>query len=263
MKPSYSVVIPVFNKVEFTKKCIQSLLADTDRPPYELIVVDNASTDDTRSFLEDFARKTDRTKDLLKVIFNEKNLGVAPAWNQGCQAASGQAIAVLNNDIVLTQGWFRSMLWALDFHRAQLLSPFANVGALHYDLEARAQHFTHKNLQKLWGDYDFCAFVMPRTTYEKIGPFDENFKVGGYEDTDYIYRLKKEGLKYGVSGAAFIHHFGSRTLGDFKLQGDKHVGGNRDYFINKWSVDPSARANTLFRKTVRTWRKLKLNWDLM
>ncbi|MEW6056121.1 MAG: hypothetical protein AB1540_05855, partial [Bdellovibrionota bacterium] len=100
-------------------------------------------------------------------------------------------------------------------------------------------------------------------TFDKVGFFDEKFLIGGYEDTDYCYRLRKEGLAYGVSGAAFIHHFGSQTLGEFKKRGDKHAEHNRNYFISKWGVDPSHGSSRLSSKLRRSWRKLKLNWDRM
>jgi GT2 family glycosyltransferase len=151
----------------------------------------------------------------------------------------------------------------MDYHRISLISPYAQCGALNYDLEARAKSFTAKNIDKLWRDYDFCAAVMPRATVEKVGLFDENFLVGGYEDTDYAYRMRKLGLKYGVTGASFIHHFGSQTLGEFKRRGDKHAAHNRDYFISKWKIDPSHHVGTLPHKLKRSWRKLKLRWDLM
>lgn len=263
MRPFASIVIPVFNQIEYTKKCIDSLLRDPDRPNYELIVVDNGSSDGTREYLENLQKSLDRTRDKMSPIFNAENRGVAPAWNQGAQAATTDYIAILNNDLLLSTGWFRSLLWALDYHHIHLVSPFAATGPLNYDLDARALRFGEKNLAKLWNDYDFCAFLLKRAIYEDVGPFDENFLVGGYEDTDYCYRMKALGLKYGVSGAAFIHHFGSSTLGEFKKRGDKHVGHNKEYFISKWKEDPAAQSHRLERRLARSVRKLKLKWDRM
>lgn len=259
----FSVVIPVYNQLSFTKGCLDSLLRDSDRAPYEIIVVDNASSDGTREYLEAKARELDRTRDRLVPIFNATNRGVAPAWNQGVERARGRSIGILNNDIVVTQGWFRSMLWAMEFHGLGMVSPFAVNGKLDYDIDARAQAFTHKNLGKLWPDYDFCAVVIAKSTFEKVGKFDENFIVGGYEDQDFAWRCRAAKIRYGVSGAALIHHFGSQTLGEFKRTGDRHVPHNRDYFISKWQRDPTEGVGSLSSKIERTWRKIKLNWDLM
>lgn len=263
MRTEVSIIIPVFNQLQYTKGCIDSLLRDTQRVPYEIIVIDNASTDGTREYLETKSRDLDRTRDCLIPIFNEKNLGVAPAWNQGLKAAKGDYLAVLNNDILVTPGWLRSLLWAMDLHRIDLISPFAATGPLTYELEERAARFTKRNLSILWNEYDFCAFVMPRSTYNKIGLFDEGFLIGGYEDTDYCYRVRKAGLRYGVSGASFIHHFGSSTLGEFKKRGDKHASHNKDYFMKKWGEDPSASVNLWSTKVRRSWRRWNLKWDRM
>ena len=263
MKALASIIIPVFNKLEYTKACLDSILKDSARPPLEIIVVDNGSTDGTREYLEALDRTMIRTDDLLKPIFNTKNLGVAPAWNQGAREAKTETLAILNNDILVTKGWLRSLMWAMETHKLDLVSPFAATGKMDYDLHTRAEKFTEKNLARLWDDYDFCAFVMPRETFQKIGFFDENFLVGGYEDTDYCYRLRKEKMRYAVTGAAFIHHFGSSTLGDFKKLGDKHVGHNRDYFVKKWGVDPSHAQNTFFARMRRSFRKFKMKWDRM
>jgi GT2 family glycosyltransferase len=263
-KKTVSIVIPVFNKVEYTKKCIHSLLSDPCRYNYEIIVVDNGSTDDTKKYLETMKENLKNSNDTFITIYNEKNLGVAPAWNQGCKLAQNEIIAVLNNDIVVTQGWLCSLLWALETFHLELVSPFANTGELNYELEQKAFEFTEKNSTKVWlNEYDFCAFIFRKRLFQELGDFDENFLVGGYEDTDYIYRLRKNRYRFGVSGSAFIHHFGSSTLGDFKKLGDKHVGHNRDYFIQKWGEDPSIHQKKLKTKIRKIFRKLKLKFGRM
>ena len=263
MSLSASLVIPVFNQLKFTQDCLDSILRDSDRQPYELIIVDNGSTDGTRQYLESKSRELDRSRDRLITICNETNRGVAPAWNQGLKAATGKTIGILNNDIVVTHGWHRSLLWAMDHHRVGLISPFAAGGLLDYDLEARAREFTRKNLGRLWFDYDFCAVVLTRRTYEAVGLFDEKFLVGGYEDQDYACRMRAAGIGYGVTGASFIHHFGSQTLGEFKKRGDLHAAHNRDYYISKWKQDPSAGVGSVSTKLRRTWRNIKMKWGYM
>lgn len=263
MSHATSLVIPVFNQLAYTKICIDSLLADSDRPAYELIVVDNGSSDGTREYLQNKSRELERTNDRLTPILNNTNLGVAPAWNQGLRAAASDMIGILNNDIKVTRGWYRGLEWALDFHKLGLVSPFASNGELGYDLDSRAEKFTQKNRNKLWPDYDFCAVVLHRATFERLGFFDENYLVGGYEDQDYAFRMREAGIGFGVSGAAFIHHFGSQTLGEFKKRGDKHASHNRDYFISKWKRDPSEGVRSVTTKLKRSWRNLKLRWDYM
>lgn len=264
LSPKVSIVIPVFNQLHFTKQCLETLAADAKRPSCEVIVVNNGSSDGTREYLDSVELNLASSSPFkLAPIHNEKNLGVSPAWNQGLRKSRGEFIAILNNDLYLTQGWCSSLIEAFPQNGAALLSPYAQTGALDYDIATRAEIFTRKNKNAFWPDYDFCAVIMPRATFERIGFFDEDFQVGGYEDTDYAYRLEKAGMRFGVSGAAFIHHFGSQTLGEFKRLGDKHVDGNRKHFIEKWGEDPSRRDTCIRARVRRRWRKIKIHFDLM
>jgi GT2 family glycosyltransferase len=275
-----SIIIPVFNQLDYTKKCIDSILADPQRPPLELILVDNCSTDGTAEYLKQLEQdlspsqnsgtnaerhRSHESKDDLRliVITNERNLGVAPAWNQGLEAATTRELCVINNDILATPGWIQGMREGLALHQLALVCPYAIHGKLDYELLPRARTFVARNRKGFWKEYSFCAFFMPRSTYERIGKFDENFQVGGYEDTDYCYRLRQAGMKYGISGASFIHHFGSITLGEFKKLGDRHVGPNRSYFIKKWGEDPSRKNARLIPKLRRSLRRWKMRWDWM
>lgn len=259
-----SIIIAVYNRVEYTRKCIDSLLSDNDRPRYELIIIDNASTDGTKEYLNELKNEVLYHNDKLVVISNSKNLGVAPAWNQGLKAATGPTIGILNNDIMVSHGWYRSLLWALEYHGLALACPFARHGELNYDLKSFAHSFCEKNLSRIWlGEYDFSAAVMNRKTYEQIGLFDEKFLIGGYEDTDYCYRLKKQALKFGIVGASFVHHFGSQTLNEFKVKGDAHAVLNRNYFVEKWQVDPSAYQTKPTAKIKKWLRQMKLSFHQM
>ncbi len=259
-----SIVIPVFNQLHYTRQCIESLLADPHRPDYEIIVVNNGSSDGTREYLDELsARVGAGGRDVLRPIHNAENRGVAPAWNQGVAASTGDPIAILNNDIVLTSGWLQGCVQTMEHHELAMVSPFAGTEALDYDLAAKARDFTAVNRDALWRSYDFCCVVLRRSTWQAVGPFDEKFLVGGYEDTDYAYRLREKGLRYGVTGASYIHHFGSQTLGEFKKRGDKHAAHNKDYFISKWGEDPSHFAGTWRGKLLRTWRRWKLRFGRM
>jgi GT2 family glycosyltransferase len=264
--PLCSIVIPVFNQLHFTKDCLKTLVEDRQRGQLDVIVIDNASSDGTGAYLAEEAARWKVSPELnatLSVISNATNLGVAPAWNQGCQAARGEYIAILNNDILLTHGWLKNCVWALRHHGLALVSPFAGTEKLDYDLTSYSMRFTQLNHRRLWASYDFCAVVMPRTTYLQMGPFDEKFLVGGYEDTDYVYRLRTAGLSYGITGAAYIHHFGSQTLGEFKKRGDKHAAHNKAYFVKKWGEDPSLFAASWRGKLLKSWRRLWLRFDRM
>src|ERR671921_247198 len=97
---SISLVIALYNQIDYTRRCIESIMACTGNP-YDLILVDNASVDATADYVRDLP---------ATVITNQTNLGCAKAWNQGIRASRGEAIGILNNDIVVTPGWLENLL---------------------------------------------------------------------------------------------------------------------------------------------------------
>jgi glycosyltransferase involved in cell wall biosynthesis/polysaccharide pyruvyl transferase WcaK-like protein/MoaA/NifB/PqqE/SkfB family radical SAM enzyme len=106
--PLTSIIMLTCNQLQYTKKCIESILQNTQKP-YELIIVDNGSTDGTVEYLESEVPKNH--PDLrIKIIKNKENKGFAGGNNQGMAVASGDYILLLNNDVVVTTGWLERML---------------------------------------------------------------------------------------------------------------------------------------------------------
>jgi O-antigen biosynthesis protein len=96
-----SIIIPCWSQLEFTQQCIAAL-KDHTRPSWELIVVDNGSTDGTPLYL---AGARDSAAVPVTVVTNSTNLGFPVAINQGLQLARGEYLVLLNNDVVVTDGW--------------------------------------------------------------------------------------------------------------------------------------------------------------
>jgi glycosyltransferase involved in cell wall biosynthesis len=101
-----SIIVPCWNQRGFTEICFQALLRHT-RPAWELIVVDNGSTDDTAAYL---AGVRDAAPVPVTIIANRENLGFPRAINQGLEAASGEYLVLLNNDAVVTDGWLDQLI---------------------------------------------------------------------------------------------------------------------------------------------------------
>ncbi len=104
--PVVSVIIPAFNKWEYTFKCLMAVANNTRDVDHEVIVVDNASSDDTAQALP--------LLDGIRLQRNEKNLGFAKACNQGAAMARGKYLMFLNNDTEVRAGWLSSMVKILD-----------------------------------------------------------------------------------------------------------------------------------------------------
>ena len=104
-----SIIIPVFNKVELTQECLTTLSEVTQGVSYEVIIVNNASTDGTADFLSSLGGD-------VQIINNERNDGFAKACNQGARAAKGRYVLFLNNDTVPKPGWLNPMIQEVETH---------------------------------------------------------------------------------------------------------------------------------------------------
>jgi len=226
------IIIPVLNQLAYTKKCLTSL-SDDLAAGIEVVMVDNGSDDGTAEFLA--------ARDDLSVIRNEKNLGCAAAWNQGIAAAANvEWVAVLNNDVLVTNNWLESMLDFAEKKNADIVSPAMREGELNYDLAGYARSFVSamKEMQRAGIAHGAC-FLVRRRVFETIGLFDENFRIGQFEDTDFFLRARLAGFRLAITGAAFIHHFGSVTQ-DSITRSSRPVrpyeAENRAYFREKWRM---------------------------
>lgn len=196
-----SLVIPVHNQIEYTRRCLDSIFRWTDIP-FEVIIVDNASTDGTTDYLPTVP---------AKVITNERNLGCAKAWNQGVQASSGEVIGILNNDIVVTPGWLSGLLEFMRRGGYGLVSPSAREGPLDYGLEDYAAGFTRQCAGAVRSDLYWACTVIDRRVFDDIGLFDEAFIFGGCEDVDFHWRALQAGWQAAMTGSVLIHHFSMVT----------------------------------------------------
>jgi hypothetical protein len=107
--PNVSIIIPTFNKIELTRRCLLALLANTPGPRHEIVVVDNGSTDGTPEFL-----RAEESAGRLRAILNGENTGFSKACNQGAQAATGRHILFLNNDTQVEAGWLEPLVETME-----------------------------------------------------------------------------------------------------------------------------------------------------
>ena len=103
------IIVPIWNELDITKRCIESILENT-KFAYHLIIIDNASKPDVRTYLEGIKRKIPD----LSLIRNEENLGYVKAINQGLRLADSEFVCLLNNDTIVTDGWLREMVALAD-----------------------------------------------------------------------------------------------------------------------------------------------------
>ncbi|MCX6826543.1 MAG: glycosyltransferase family 2 protein, partial [candidate division Zixibacteria bacterium] len=224
-----SIIIPVYNQLEYTKICLDSIKNSGGNP--EIIIIDNASTDGTKGYLTGC---TD-----IRVITNQENFGCARAWNQGLKAASGKWIIFLNNDVIVSLNWIEGLLEFAEQKQLAVVSPAVREGEYNYDMRQYSHEFTEqmKGMSRMKVGDGIC-FMANRKVFDMIGLFDENFKIGQLEDTDFLRRVRLAGLKMGITGRSFIHHFGSITQNAIRRNrpGNNYEHANRNYYYQKWKL---------------------------
>jgi len=245
-KETVSIVILTFNQLEYTKKCIKSLQKHTPEP-HEIIFVDNGSTDGTVKWLKAQMQENKN----YKLIENEQNLGFAKGCNQGVAASQGEFILLLNNDVVVAEGWLSGLLDALKHAPdAGIVGPMTNnisgpqqinddsYQSVNY-LDKYAAQFQEKHrhrripLRRIVG---FCM-LFKRALAEQIGVLDESFGTGNFEDDDYCLRAALAGYKNYIAGDVFIHHYGSRSFIGNKINYGAALSDNRQIINKKWTLN--------------------------
>ncbi len=240
--PEASIVVLTRDNLVFTRMCLESVLASTDGPGFEVIVVDNASSDATPDYLRELASRDPRVRPLLM----SSNLGFAPGVNAGLQLARGSSLVLLNNDTIVAPGWLAGLLWHLNDPAVGLVGPVTNsapgaarVGDSYITYGEFVDAAQSRGMTGRAGDVDtltlFCA-ALPRSVYTSVGPLDERFQVGMFEDDDYCLRIAAAGLSCRLAEDVLVHHFGEGTFGALVPDGmwKAIFEANRLRFEQKW-----------------------------
>ena len=232
-----SIIILNHNGLQYSKRCIKSIAKYTHKP-YELLLIDNGSTDGTAKYLKSVPRAT--------VILNRNNRGFAAGCNQGIRKARGKYLLLLNNDTVVTPLWLDRMIACAQSSRAiGLVGPRTNsiygvqmTGPGPYRTLAdmirwsRMRHLAHLgDWFEVFALTGFCLLIK-REVVKAVGLLDERFAWGPFEDYDYCLRARIAGFRSFCVNDVFIHHYGSKGYAPGVLLDYRKM--NRDIFIQKW-----------------------------
>ena len=211
MNPSkYSLTFACYNAVEYTQKCIDSMVAH-GTPLDRLVVVDNQSTDGTRDYL--------MTLPLGGRIFNQHNLGCGAAWNQGALALQSEWSIIMNNDALVSSHWIENLIGTAERLNLKVISPALIEGVLDYDFDAFSQSAsqTMKNANRIGSKHAVCLAIH-ESVWMDVGYFQPVPKLLGYEDTLFFHELKKANIQTAITGSSWLHHYGSITQTAMKLE---------------------------------------------
>jgi len=224
-----SLVTLTHNKVEYTKRCLASLFR-ADYDPWELVVVDNGSTDGTREWLQGLSQSAARRGVRVAVILNPGNIGCSTARNQGLREARGENVVFMDNDVALRcRGWLqrlgRCLRSAPDIGLVgpKLVYPYppyaiqcagaavSQAGRVQFmgrgEPRDAPRHNTRREVQCLIS----ACFMGKRSVIEETGGFDEAFNPVEYEDIDLSYRIRNAGYRILYEPSVEMYHFESVT----------------------------------------------------
>ncbi len=235
-----SIVIPVWNNAALTKQCLSALAEVTDGVSYEVVVVDNGSTDGVETFLQNLGGD-------VQVIRNEQNLGFSKACNQGARAAGGEFLVFLNNDTIPLKGWLSALVEEVRAHAdvavvgSKLL--FEDGTIQHAGVAFSREWFLPYHMYRGMNAQAACVsrrremqcvtaacMLVRRTVFEQAEGFDEGYR-NGFEDVDLCLKIKKLQWKVVYQPKSVLYHLESKTPGR-----KAHDQDNRRRLQERWGA---------------------------
>ncbi len=241
--PIVSVIIPIYGKVEFTLACLRSIAKYPPKTPFEVVVVDDCSQDDSADILVQVEG--------LKLYSNNENQGFIKSCNTGARISKGQYIYILNNDTEVTDGWLDNLY--------QTFSDFPGTG-----LAGSKLIYPDGTLQEaggiIWRDgsawnfgrnqdaslpvfnyareVDYCSgasIMVPRKIFDDMCGFDERYLPAYYEDTDLALKIRQSGHRVIYQPlSTVIHHEGVSSGTDLTQGAKAYQVENQKKFFERW-----------------------------
>ena len=267
-EPDVSIIIPTFNRLDMTQRCLEALAKQRGKLNAEIIVVDNASTDGTVDFL-----KSEAEAGRLRAIVNPENRGFSKACNQGARAAAGRHLLFLNNDTEAQPGWLEPLVETVDADEcvsavgSKLLFPdrtiqHAGVAVLEDrqlpdPLVARHIHYRkpenapEANQPQTLQALTAACVLIRKAAFEKVGGFDEEYW-NGYEDVDLCFKLRQEGGLLVYQPRSVVLHFESQSGPERFRQVAHNTKRLHDRWLGKITPDFLVAADGVISQTSAT-----------
>lgn len=239
--PLVSIVILAYNKLEYTKLCIESILKYTSNINYELIAVNNGSTDGTKEYFDSLPS--------VRSLHLEQNVGVSNGFNEGMKMARGKYTASVCNDFIFTPRWLENLLICIESDEtigyvspgASTISNLQQINGVYNNLEEMlefAEKYNHSDPRK-WEERVRllpCVLMVRTELLKQIDYYDPRFYYGEFADDDISFRIRRAGYKLVYCKDTFTYHFGSVTVRDDQINNNS-MNVSRDIFIEKYNMD--------------------------
>jgi GT2 family glycosyltransferase len=253
--PLASIVIPVYNRLDLTRRCLEAAVAGAAGVAFETIIVDDGSTDGTAEWAA--------AQEGVRLIRMGRNEGFARACNRGASEARGEFIVFLNNDLVTGPGWLSALIQAAREAGAaavggKLLFPDGTIqhAGVTFNAAGIPEHFLRKmpyasapfvNLRREFQAVTAACLLTPRDWFVRLGGLDEAYR-SGYEDVDYCLRAGEAGGRVIYEPACAGVHLESQSEGRHR-----HEDANRALFMGRWSARVRPDADDLAREFLTGW----------
>jgi GT2 family glycosyltransferase/glycosyltransferase involved in cell wall biosynthesis len=252
--PSVDIVIPVHNEWHVLRPCLESVEAFTDYPNARILILDDGSDAFVRQRIEDWAALPHAMP--VEVKRNDVSIGFVQNANRGFRETSGDMVALLNSDTVVTPAWLTRLVNAVSTdRRLACVMPMSNQCSFHsIDIPMGWNIFHYsadlgRRMKRTCFDAvtvgGFCLLIR-REALEDVGVYDEAFGRGYGEESDWCMRARSQGWRVAGTEDTFVYHRGKVSFKDFKDETFRQ--GNYQTFMDRWADEYSV-AMDQYKKT--------------
>src|SRR5439155_1540071 len=239
-----SIIIPVFDQLQFTHACLAALQTAQERPRFEVIIVDDCSRDKTPEIVPKI--------DGVVYLRNETNSGFIVCCNRGTEKARGKYLVFLNNDTIVSDGWLSALVDTFTEEPqagivgSKLIYPdgrLQEAGGIIWQDASGWNCGKFDDPQKPEYNYlrevDYCsaaALMIPKALFQRVGGFDFRYAPAYYEDADLAFKVRRAGYKVLYQPLSEVIHYEGATGGtDLSAGAKKYQDINRSNFAKAWA----------------------------